>query len=235
MCPAQISSTKVLEDEVTAFVALRPQLFYVAFRILGNTTESEDVLQDTWLRWQNTDRARVLDPPAFLARTTARLALNVAQSARSRHETGAAPWAAETIDTTTDPVTRVERAEALESALHLLLAKLNPTERAAYVLRVAFGYPYSQIADNLQLSGVNTRQIVSRARKRLCTERGKPVSSVEHQRLVDAFVAAAQSGNFTDLENILTVDADRNRIHTDRFRVQATERSTRIRQHAAAR
>lgn len=205
MHPTQMPSAKAMTDAVSSFIALRPQLFYVAFRILESTTEAEDVVQDAWLRWQNTDRARVLDPPAFLARTTARLALNVAQSARSRHEISVGPWLSETIDTHTDPVSRAERAEALERALRLLLEKLTPTERAVYVLRIAFDYPYSQIAGSLRLSEANTRQIVSRARKRIFAERGNPVSTVEHQRLLEAFVTAAQSGDLTDLENLLTV------------------------------
>lgn len=224
MHSTKMPAANTLEDAASAFVAFRPRLFRIAHRILGSATEAEDVVQDTWLRWQNTDRARVLDPPAFLARTTARLALNVAQSARSRHEAGASPWLAEAIDTRPDPVTRVERAEAVELALRLLLEKLDPTERAAYLLRVAFEYPYSRIADNLQLSQVNTRQIVSRAGKRLFTGRRRPVSPAEHQRLLDAFVAAAQSGDLTGLENVLAVD-------TGRDQIQAAKRSTYTRQH----
>ncbi|MBX7554558.1 sigma-70 family RNA polymerase sigma factor [Streptomyces sp. NPDC004232] len=196
-------SIKALEDAVSVFTALRPRLLRIAYRTLGSRTEAEDVVQDAWLRWQNTDRARVLDPPAFLARTTAHLALNVAQSARSRHETDAGPGVPRTIDTSPDPLARAERAEALELALRLLLEKLSPTERAAYVLRIAFDYPYSQIAHSLQLSQVNTRQIVSRAHKRLFVERSKPVSTLEHRRLLTAFVAAAHSGNLAGLEHLL--------------------------------
>lgn len=211
MHPAQIRSTKTLDDAVSAFVAVRPRLSCIAYRILGSATEAEDVVQDAWLRWQKTDRARVLNPAAFLSRTTARLALNVAQSARSRHEVGAGPWPVEAIDTGTDPVTGAERAEALDQALRLLLEKLNPTERAAYVLRVAFDYPYSEIADSLRLSQVNTRQIVSRARKRLGAEGREQVSTAEHRRFRGAFVAAARSGNLTGLEVLLTVDTERDR------------------------
>ncbi|MGP4046157.1 sigma-70 family RNA polymerase sigma factor [Streptomyces sp. 2A115] len=221
-----MTSTKALEDAVSAFAGLRPRLFHIAHRILGSTAEAEDVVQDAWLRWQNTDRAQVLNPPAYLTRTTARLALNVAQSARSRHET-AGPLLAEPVDTRTDPVALAERAEALELALLLLLEKLDPTERAAYVLRVAFEYSYSEIADNLQLSQVNTRQLVSRAHKRLFAERRrKTVSTGEHRRFLEAFVAAAQSGNLTCLEDVLTVDHDRDRI-------QAAKHTRRTRQLAA--
>jgi RNA polymerase sigma-70 factor (ECF subfamily) len=202
----------MLEDAVSDFVAIRPRLSLIAYRILGSAAEAEDVVQDAWLRWQNTDRSQVLNPAAFLSRTTARLALNVAQSARSRHEVSAGPWLAETIDTGADPVIRAERADALDQALHLLLEKLNPTERAAYVLRVAFDYPYSKIADNLQLSQVNTRQIVSRARKRLDAEGRGRVSTAEHRRFRGAFVAAARSGNLTGLESLLTVDTRRDQV-----------------------
>ncbi|MER5430088.1 sigma-70 family RNA polymerase sigma factor [Streptomyces sp. NPDC002588] len=208
----QTASAETLESAVSAFVAIRPRLFHIALRVLGSTAEAEDVVQEAWLRWQNADRARVLDPPAYLARTAARLALNVAQSTHARHRTGAQPKLVETADTSTDPVARAERAEALELALRLLLEKLNPTERAAYVLRVAFDYPYSQIADNLRLSQVNTRQIVSRAHKRLFTDRPRPVSTAEHQRLLEAFVGAAQSGDLTGLETLLAVDTDQDRI-----------------------
>jgi RNA polymerase sigma-70 factor (ECF subfamily) len=212
MHSAQTCATKTLEDAVSDFIAIRPRLSLIAYRILGSAAEAEDVVQEAWLRWQNTDRSQVLNPAAFLSRTTARLALNVVQSARSRHEVSAGPWLAETIDTGADPVTRAERADALDQALGLLLEKLNPTERAAYVLRVAFDYPYSKIADNLRLSQGNTRQIVSRARKRLDREGRGQVSTAEHRRFRGAFVDAAQSGNLTGLESLLTVDTRRDRV-----------------------
>src|SRR5947209_16041108 len=80
------------DDGLAAFALVRPRLFGIAYRMLGSAAEAEDIVQDVWLRWQATDRSVVLDPPAFLATTATRLALNVAQSARSRHETYIGPW-----------------------------------------------------------------------------------------------------------------------------------------------
>ncbi|WP_268255120.1 sigma factor-like helix-turn-helix DNA-binding protein, partial [Streptomyces spinoverrucosus] len=116
------------------------------------------------------------------------------------------PWLPEPIDTSLDPQLGAERAEALELAVLLLLEKLNPVERAAYVLREAFDYPYKQIAEILETSEPNTRQLVSRARKHLAAERREPVSPTEHRRLLDVFLTAAQTGNLTELEYILATD-----------------------------
>jgi Sigma-70, region 4 len=99
-----------------------------------------------------------------------------------------------------------ERSQALELAVLLLLEKLTPTERAAYVLREAFDYPYAQIAEILQTGEANTRQLVTRARKHIADERRAPVTAEEQRRLFVAFIAAAQKGDLTALENILTAD-----------------------------
>ncbi|MFI2429891.1 sigma-70 family RNA polymerase sigma factor [Streptomyces sp. NPDC018955] len=207
MTSEQETSSTALEGVVSAFIVLRPRLFGIAHRIVRNRTETEDVLQDVWVRWQNTDRVRVLDPPAFLVQVTTRVALNVVQSARMRREASVGLRPAEKAEADSDPAIGVERAEALELALTLLLEKLNSTERAAYVLREAFAYPYSRIADDLQLSQVNTRQIVSRARKRLTAERREPVDSTKQKRFLEAFVTAAQSGDMDALKTLLVTDA----------------------------
>lgn len=144
-------------DPLPEFVRVRPRLFGIAYRILGSAAEAEDIVQDVWLRWQATDRSVVLDPLAFLATATTRLAINVAQSARSRRETYVGPWLSEPVDTSSDPRLGAVRGGALEFAALLLLEKLSPTERAEYVLREAFDYPYRQIAEVLQLEEANTR------------------------------------------------------------------------------
>jgi RNA polymerase sigma-70 factor (ECF subfamily) len=174
--------------------------------MLGSAAEAEDIVQDVWLRWQTTDRSVVLDPPAFLATTATRLAINLAQSARSRHETYVGPWLPEPVDTSTDPQLGAERGEALEFAVLLLLEKLSPTERAAYVLREAFDYPYRQIADILQLEEANTRQLVTRARQHITDGRRAPVSSTEQRRLLEAFIAAAQKADLAVLEDLFAAD-----------------------------
>lgn len=195
-----------LDEEADAFQRLRPRLFGIAYRILGSVSEAEDVVQDAWLRWQATDRGGVVNPGAFLAKTTTRLAINVAQSARVRREAYVGPWLPEPVDTSVDPQVGAERGEALELAVLLVLEKLNPVERAAYVLREAFDYPYDEIAGIVQLSQANVRQIVSRSRKRLAAERREPVDTAEHRRLLDAFMAAARHGDVAALESVLSAD-----------------------------
>jgi RNA polymerase sigma-70 factor (ECF subfamily) len=196
-----------LSEAVSVFVELRPRLFGIAYRLLGSAVEAEDVVQEVWLRWQRTDRAIVVSPVAFLSTTTTRLALNVAQSARLRRESYIGPWLPEPVDTSNDPEVGAERAEALELALLLVLEKLPPTERAAYVLREAFDYDYPEIARILRLSPVNVRKIVSRARKHLTDDQRDSVDAAEHRRLLEAFVGAAQRGDVGTLEELLTPNA----------------------------
>jgi RNA polymerase sigma-70 factor (TIGR02957 family) len=189
-----------------AFLGVRPRLFGIAYRMLGSAVEAEDLLQEVWLRWQGTDFSTVRDAPAFLATTTTRLAINLAQSARLRRETYIGPWLPEPVDTSADPQLGAERGKALELAVLMLLEKLSPAERAAYVLREAFTYPYSEIADILQVSEANTRQLVSRSRKHIADARREPVSSAEQRRLLHAFIAAAQKGEMTALEDLFAAD-----------------------------
>jgi len=198
--------SKAQDEPLAEFLKVRPRLFGIAYRMLGSASEAEDIVQDVWLRWQAADRTAVLDPPAFLATTTTRLAINVSQSARARHEAYVGPWLPEPVDTTTDPLLGAERGEALEFAVLLLLEKLSPTERAAYVLREAFDYPYRQIADILQLEEASTRQLVTRARQHIADGRRKSVSSHEKRRLLEAFIAAAQKGDLATLEGLFASD-----------------------------
>lgn len=198
--------TDSLDEATKVFMAARPQLFGIAYRVIGSTVEAEDVLQEAWLRWQHTDRTAVREPRAFLTTVTARLAINLAQSARVRRESYTGPWLPEPVDTSADPHLGAERAEALDLAVLFLLEKLNPVERAAYVLREAFDYPYQDIAEMLETSEANTRQLVSRARKRLSSDRRRPVSAAAHRRLMGVFLAAAQTGDLSVLEHVLTED-----------------------------
>ncbi|MFC9856069.1 MULTISPECIES: RNA polymerase sigma-70 factor [unclassified Streptomyces] len=195
-----------LDRAAKDFLAVRPQLFGIAYRVLGSAVEAEDIVQDAWLRWQGADRARVLEPSAFLTTVTTRLAINFAQSARVRRESYVGPWLPEPVNTSLDPQVGAERAEALELAVLLLLEKLNPVERAAYVLREAFEYPYRLVAHILETTEPHTRQLVSRARKHLAAERREQVSSADHRRLLEVFLDAARTGNLTVLEQVLAAD-----------------------------
>jgi RNA polymerase sigma-70 factor (ECF subfamily) len=191
------------DDADSTFAALRPKLFGIAYRVLGSLAEADDVIQDTWLRWRARDRDAVRDPAAFLATTTTRLALNIAQSARSRRETCVGQWFPEPVDTHDDPALGAERSEALELAVLLLLEKLRPRERAVFVLGEAFDYSYAQIAEMLGISEPNARQLASRARKFLASKRRWTVSTEEHRRLFESFLAAARAGDRAGLEQLL--------------------------------
>ncbi|MGW2958836.1 RNA polymerase sigma-70 factor [Streptomyces sp. NPDC001220] len=195
-----------LDQATKEFLAARPQLFGIAYRVVGSAVEAEDIVQEAWLRWQNTDRAGIREPAAFLATVTTRLAINFTQSAKVRRESYVGPWLPEPVDTSTDPQLGAEHAEALDMAVLLVLEKLNPVERAAYVLREAFDYTYRRIADIVETSEANARQLVSRARKRLTAERREPVDSAEHRRFLEVFLAAAQNGRLSVLEEVLTED-----------------------------
>ena len=198
------AATPPLEQAVSIFASLRPRLVGIAYRILGSAAEAEDIVQDAWLRWQTCDRDAVENSTAFLVATTTRLAINAAQSARWRRETYVGPWLSEPADASADPESRAECGEALALAVSVLLERLSPTEQAAYVLREAFDYPYSSIAKVLQLNEVNARQLVSRARRHVTVSAGRrrPVCSAERGRLLEAFLAAAQKGDFVAIEEI---------------------------------
>jgi RNA polymerase sigma-70 factor (ECF subfamily) len=202
-----IAPSTVSEADVASFHTVRPRLFGIAYRVLGSANDADDVVQDAWIRWQDTDRSKVRDAAAFLAVTTTRLAINVTQSARARRETHADPSLPEPAAAEADPAIPIEQREALELAVQVLLGKLSPAERAAYVLREAFDYPYRRIAQVLGLSEANARQLAARARRRLSGELRRPVAASEEQALLDAFVAAAHTGDLATLELVLTADA----------------------------
>jgi RNA polymerase sigma factor (sigma-70 family) len=194
------------DDGLSAFFFVRARLFGIAYRILGSAAAADDIVQEVWLRWQSTDRSVVENPDAFLATTTTRLCINLAQSAHTRRETYIDAWLPEPMDMSSDPALRAERGEALRLAVLVLLENLSPTERAAYILHKAFDYSYRQIADTLHMQEANARQLVSRARKHIADGRRRPVSARRQQRFLDVFVAAAQKGEMAALEGFFAQD-----------------------------
>ncbi|MEV4579530.1 sigma factor-like helix-turn-helix DNA-binding protein [Nonomuraea jabiensis] len=119
------------------------------------------------------------------------------------------PWLPETTDLSAGPETSAERREAVDTAIRLLLERLTPAERAVYLLRIAFDYPYRQISEILHLGEDHARQLLRRARDHLATERRHQVSTAAHRRLVRTFVAAAQPGDLAGLEELLAADVAR--------------------------
>jgi RNA polymerase sigma-70 factor (ECF subfamily) len=181
-------------EHLSDFLGVRDRLLRVAQRVIGRETGAEDVVQDTWLRWDRTDRSAVRNVPAFLCRTTTLLAINATQTAHVRHRSSAS-WAADRPDAADDPATVVERAEEVRAAMLLLVERLTPRQRCAYVLREAFAYPHRQIADVLGMTEANTRQLIRRARVRLATGSGRPASPAEQLSLLGAFLEVARTGD----------------------------------------
>jgi RNA polymerase sigma-70 factor (ECF subfamily) len=189
--------------------ALRRHGFGVAYRMLGSVSEAEDVAQEALLRL--TRQAWTIDEPAaWMTTVVTRLSINALKSARVRRESYVGPWLPEPLveDPALDPASRAELADSLSLALLVLLERLSPVERAAYLLREVFGYQYAEIADIIERTEVNSRQLVTRARKHL--EGGRPrfdADQVARDALLERFLAAAEEGDLEALEELLAKDA----------------------------
>jgi RNA polymerase sigma factor (sigma-70 family) len=207
--PLQRGDTSTGDDGLSAFLGMRPRLFGIAYRMLGSAAEAEDVVQDVWLRWQTADRSMVRDAAPFLVTTTTRLAINVMQSAHARRETCVGPWQPEPVDTKADPRLAAERAQALACGVRMLLERLTPTERAAFILREAFDYAYRDIANVLRLAEANARQVVTRARQHIASGRTTATGTTDQERLLEAFIAAAQAGDVASLEHLFASEVFR--------------------------
>jgi RNA polymerase sigma-70 factor (ECF subfamily) len=191
-------------DAAADFESVRSRLFGIAYQMLGGAADAEDVVQDVWVRWQGADRALVRDRVAFLVTITTRVALNVATSARARREISADVWLPQPDLASVDPALRAERGEALELAVQLLIERLSPVERAVYVLREAFDYPFREIAEVLDLSEANARQLARRARHHLAVGRHRAVDPAERDGLLEAFLDAARAGDMARLIDLLS-------------------------------
>jgi RNA polymerase sigma-70 factor (ECF subfamily) len=188
---------------------LRRHGFGVAYRMLGSVAEAEDVAQEALLRL--TRQSGPIDEPAAWVTTVAtRLSINVLKSARARREAYVGPWLPEPLleDPAPDPASRAELADSLSLALLVLLERLTPVERAAYLLREVFGYEYERIAAIIEQTEVNSRQLVSRARRHLEAERPRfDADEAARDALLDRFLAAAEEGDLEALEQLLAEDA----------------------------
>jgi len=192
------------------FETHRPRLFGLAYRMLGSADEAEDTVQDAYLRFSGADRAGIEHPAAWLAKVVTNLCLNRLTSARARRESYVGVWLPEpvvTSDGTLGPLESAEQREAVSLAMLVLLERLSPTERAVYVLREAFGYGHREIAEALDLTEANSRQLYRRAVRRVSEERPRfePVPE-QQEELVTSFITAARDGDLAGLEKLLTAD-----------------------------
>lgn len=193
--------------DATEFESLRRYLFSIAYRLLGSASEAEDIVQDAWLKAQAVPAETIASLKAYLATMVTRQSLDQLRSARHRREVYVGQWLPEPVptgDLVSDPPAEVEREDDLSLGFMILLERLTPEERAAYVLREAFDYPYDDIAEVLQKTAPAVRQLAHRARQHV--ESGRPrfeVSSREQIRLSESFLLAARTGDLEQLRLLL--------------------------------
>jgi len=189
--------------------ALRQHGFGVAYRMLGSVSEAEDVTQEALLRLTRQEDP-IKEPAAWITTVVTRLSINVLRSARTRRESYVGPWLPEPLleDPAPGPASRAELADSLSLAMLVLLERLSPVERAAYLLREVFGYEYAQIAEIVEKSEVASRQLVTRARKHLEASRPRfDADEAARDALLERFLAAAEEGDLEALEELLAKDA----------------------------
>ncbi|MFC5956924.1 RNA polymerase sigma-70 factor [Streptomyces pratens] len=200
-------------DTVTdAFEEHRPVLLGVAYRMLGRVADAEDVVQEAWLRWAGGNRSEVREPRAYLVRVTTRLAIDRLRQIKARGETYVGPWLPEPYltdfgDTTPDTAEQVVLADSVSLAVLVVMESLSPLERAVFVLREAFGYPYSGIAALLDRGEPAVRQLAARARKHVEERRPRyDVDPAQRRDLTERFLAAAAGGDLEGLMKLLAPD-----------------------------
>ncbi|MFD5580057.1 RNA polymerase sigma-70 factor [Streptomyces pseudogriseolus] len=198
-------------SDVNRFLAARPRLEAIAYRLLGSASEAEDAVQETYLRWQGADTGRIEVPEAWLTKVLTNICLNQLTSARARRERYVGQWLPEPLvagDPMLGPADTVEQRESVSYAMLVLLERLSPDERAVYVLREAFGYAHREIAEILDVSEAASQQILHRARKHVAQGRARrEIDAGEARRVVEEFLAAATSGRTEPLVALLTRDA----------------------------
>lgn len=193
-------------DRLTqAFAAHRGRLLRVAYATLGSLSEAEDCVQEAWLRLRRVENAAAIaDLGAWLTTTVSRLALDALGSARARRERYVGPWLPEPLVEDThadDPADRVTLDESVSMALLVVLERLSPAERTAFVLHEVFGFPFEEVASVVGRSPAAVRQLASRAREHVRRGRPRfPPTAAEQRELVAAFAAACQQG---DLERLV--------------------------------
>jgi len=189
------------------FVTHRSLLFTVAYEMLGSAADAEDVVQETWLRWADVDRAEVRHPRAYLVRILTRQALNRLRTLARRREEYVGEWLPEPLLTSPDVAEDVEFAESVSIAMLTVLETLAPAERAVFVLREVFDMPYADIAAAVDKTPAAVRQIAHRARDHVAARRPRiEVDRAEQKQVVDRFLAAVRTGDVQSLLDVLAPD-----------------------------
>ncbi|MBI2515475.1 MAG: RNA polymerase sigma-70 factor [Opitutae bacterium] len=194
----------------------RPLLFGIAYRMLGRVAEAEDVVQETFLRWQRQDPAEIRTPKAWLVATATRLCIDQLRSARHQREEYYGVWLPEPLveATAAAPDAAAELADSLTLAFLRMLETFTPVERAVFLLHEAFGYDYAEISRIVGKTEANCRQLATRARKRLAEARPatEPVSRAQAEKVAQKFFAASTTG---DLQGLLATLTDNVVLYSD--------------------
>lgn len=197
----------VLEATTATFAEHRELLFSVVYNLLGTVTDSEDVLQDTWLAWAAGGREEVANPRAYLVRIAVNQALSKLRSARRSREDYVGPWLPEPLVTTADTADSTERGEAVSLAMMVVLETLTPLERTVFVLHEVFGYDHPEIASILERSPAAVRQVAHRAREHVQARRPRFEPDADARRAAtERFLAAAIGGDLPALLEVLAPD-----------------------------
>ena len=196
-------------EHAERFTHLRPLLFTIVYEILGSATESDDVLQDSYLRWAEVDLAKVRDTKSYLAQLVTRQALNALRAGARRREDYVGPWLPEPLLLDEqDPSADVVLAESVSMAMLVLLETLTPDERAVFVLREVFGFEYDEIAGAVGKTVATVRQVAHRAREHVQARRKRfsPVDAATTAQITEQFMTAAATGDMEGLLSMLAPD-----------------------------
>lgn len=203
------------QEAAQTFETHRRLLEGIAYRMLGSLAEAQDVVQDTFLRWNQADREQVENSKAWLVTTCSRIALDVLKSARVRRLEYVGPWLPEPYLEQGGPAdgSPAEVDDTVSTALMLALETMSPAERAAFLLHDVFGYDFREIGEILGKTAPACRKLASRARERVQSERPRfSVSPVEHRHLLAAFLEAARAGEMDALKGLLVASVE---FHSD--------------------
>ncbi|MEQ4610800.1 RNA polymerase sigma factor SigJ [Streptomyces cavourensis] len=199
------------QTHMDRFEASMPRLEAIAYRLLGSSSDAEDAVQDTFLRWQAADIDRIEVPEAWLTKVLTNVCLNQLTSARARRESYVGQWLPEPLlagDPMLGPADTAEQRESVSYAVLALMERLSPNERVVYVLREAFDYPHRKIAEMLDITEASCQQLFHRAKKHIAEGRARTEIDAEVARpVVEEFLAAATSGRTEPLVRLLTSDA----------------------------
>jgi len=189
------------------FEAHRGLLAAMAYQLLGSTAEAEDVVQETWLRWNKADHTGIASPRAWLVRVATRVALDRLRRAKARREDYVGPWLPEPLLTSPDVAEDAELAESVSMAMLVVLETLSPLERAVFVLREAFGFSHGEIAEALGRAEPTVRQLAHRAREHVQARRPRfrPDRGVRRE-VTERFLAASLGGDLDALLRVLAPD-----------------------------